>query len=334
MKILFLSTRRAKPSFRFRVEQFLPWFAERGHDCEVSFLAGKPLSRLWLYRRLPLFDLVFVQKRLLSRAELLVVRRRSRRLVYDFDDAVMFNAKGQTEQRRQARFRAMTSAADLVICGNTYLAQQSQSFAKRVEVIPTTINAELYHPRQKPASSGPLIIGWTGSRSTNCYLNEVLPAIGALGDSVRFKFLSDTQAGVEGNLLRSVPIEFVPWSPEVEISATATFDIGLMPLPDDPWTRGKCGFKALQYMGLGIPAVCSPVGVNAEIITHEKNGLLANSPAEWSECLKRLARDSALRERLGQAGRKRIEQHYAVDIQAPRLISLLEELGCAIKRSA
>jgi glycosyltransferase involved in cell wall biosynthesis len=134
--------------------------------------------------------------------------------------------------------------------------------------------------------------------------------------------------------LGGVPYQFVPWSPEVEIRETAAFDIGVMPLPDTPWTRGKCGFKALQYMGLGIPAVASPVGVNAEIITHNRNGLLARTLEDWSACLKRLVEDAGLRERLGHAGRKRVEENYALDVQAPRLIGLLEPLAVARKRAA
>ena len=153
-------------------------------------------------------------------------------------------------------------------------------------------------------------------------------------EAVRFKFLSDTPEGVDLDLLGAVPFQFVPWSPEVEITETATLDIGLMPLPDDPWTRGKCGFKALQYMGLGIPAVCSPVGVNCDIITHNETGLLAASPDEWRECLKRLVSDPEFRRRLGQAGRERIEQHFALDIQAPRLVSLLEEPSQAEPQTA
>ena len=246
----------------------------------------------------------------------------------------MFDGEGRPDRRRQSRFRAMAAAADLVICGNSYLAEQARKFSPRVEVIPTSIDTRKYQPQQRTAKSGAVIIGWTGSRSTNRYLNAVLPAIAALGGQVRFKFLSDTQEGLELDLLGEVPHQFVPWSPEVEISETATFDIGVMPLPDNPWTRGKCGFKALQYMGLGMPAVCSPVGVNCDIITHEANGLLANSPAEWSDCLQRLVSDSNLRSRLGRAGRDRIEQHFAVNIQAPRLVSLLEQLSQAKTQTA
>lgn len=334
MKILFLSTRRTKPSFRFRVEQFLPHFRARGHICDVAFLANTPLSRLWFYRRLSAYDAVVLQKRLLSRAEVFLVRQRAKRLIYDVDDAVMFNGQGQPEMRRQSRFRATVSAADVVICGNSFLADQAQDYARRIAVIPTCIDSEAFHPRWKSQNAGPLTIGWTGSRSTNRYLNEILPVIASFGSRVQFRFLSDTSEGVDLQSLGDVSYRFTPWSPEVEITETAAFDIGLMPLPDNPWTRGKCGFKALQYMGLGIPAVCSPVGVNAEIITHEKNGLLAKSPEEWTRALGRLVADSEFREQLGQAGRKRIEEHYAVNAQAPRLVELIEQLALPLKRSA
>lgn len=334
MKILFLSTRRAKPSFRFRVEQFLPAIQECGHNCDVAFLTSKPLSRLWLYRRLSAYDVVFLQKRLLSRAELFLVRQRAKRLIYDVDDAVMFNGQGQPEMRRQRRFRATVAAADLVICGNSYLADQARTPARRIEVIPTCIDSETFHPRLKTQNTGPLTIGWTGSRSTNHYLNDILPVIETLGPRVQFRFLSDTAEGVDLKLLGNVPHQFTPWSPEVEITETASFDIGLMPLPDNPWTRGKCGFKALQYMGLGIPAVCSPVGVNAEIISHEKNGLLPQSPEDWANALEQLVEDREFRKQLGLAGRKRVEEYYAVNAQTPRLIQLIEQLTHPIQRSA
>jgi len=256
-------------------------------------------------------------------------------LVYDLDDAVMLGSEGRSDGRRHSRFRAMIRAADLVICGNSYLADQARRQTKQLEVIPTCIDTEAFHPRFKTKNSGPLTIGWTGSRSTNGYLNPILPVISELGSRrVQFRFLSDTAEGVELDRLGDVPGKFVPWSPEVEITETASFDIGLMPLPDDPWTRGKCGFKALQYMGLGIPAVCSRVGVNAEIITHRKNGWLASSHEDWRIALSRLVGDSEFRKSLGQAGRRRVEEHYAVNVQAPRLIDCLERLIRPMKRSA
>ncbi|HUG90225.1 MAG TPA: glycosyltransferase family 4 protein [Planctomycetaceae bacterium] len=333
MRILFLSTRQAKPSFRFRIEQMLPYFAERGHDCDVGFLAGNALSRLFLYRRLPDYDVVVVQKRLLSRAEVIVVRRRTKRLVFDLDDAVMFNGSGDRDRRRQARFGAIVRAADLVLCGNQYLADEARPHGGRVEIVPTAIDTERFHPRVRDTSrsgEGLVTVGWTGSSSTNRYLNELLPLLAELDGTIRLKVISDTTLGLDLGRLRGVPIDVVRWSPETEVAEAAGFDVGIMPLPNNPWTRGKCGFKALQYMGLGLPAVCSPVGVNREIIEHGVTGFLPSSGDEWLSIIEQLANEPGLRTLIGRAGRRRVEEAYSTAVVGPRLAELIE--GAAAER--
>jgi glycosyltransferase involved in cell wall biosynthesis len=345
MKILFLSTRQAKPSFRFRIEQMLPFFAGRGHECEVGFLAGNALARLFLYRRLPEFDAVVVQKRLLSRGEVFLIRRRTSRLVFDVDDAVMFDGRGERDRRRQARFAAIARAADLVLCGNEYLAQEARACGARVEIVPTVIDTERFHPDvaaggppvpglEDPAGPGRpepqagstrlVTVGWTGSSSTNRYLNELLPILAELAGTIRLKIITDSTVGLDFARLGPVPHEVVRWSPENEVLEAATFEIGVMPLPNNPWTRGKCGFKALQYMGLGLPAVCSPVGVNRDIIRHGVTGFLPSSVDEWQSILGQLARDAGLRTLVGRAGRRRVEEAYSTAAMGPRLVELLE----------
>lgn len=329
MRILFLSTRQAKPSFRFRVEQFLPHFEAAGHQCEVAFLPGSNWARLKLYRSFSNYDVVVIQKRLLSSWELAVARRFAQRIVYDFDDAIMFDGSGRDDGRRQKRFRKMIVQTDHVIAGNSYLAKQALKYSAAVTVIPTCLNTDLFIPREKQtqANNKDLTIGWTGSRSTTRYLNDVLPVLAEFGDSIQLKIIADSIDDVDLSLLKDVQHEFIRWSPENEISEAATFDIGLMPLPDDPWTRGKCGFKALQYLALGIPAVCSPVGVNTEIVRHGETGLLADRSTEWKSALSQLIESSELRQQLGKQGRAHVEQNYSVASQAPRLISLLESIG-------
>jgi glycosyltransferase involved in cell wall biosynthesis len=347
MKILFLSTRRAKPSFRFRVEQILPFFAQRGHSCDVVFLPGSAWKRLQCYRLLRNYDAVFLQKRLLSRAELSLIRRCVRRLIYDVDDAVMYNAQGETDSRRQTRFQAVARSADLVICGNQYLADIASQHSDRVLLVPTSIDTETFHPRLRAQQNAPndlvvdlpqhnalVTVGWTGSSSTNRFLNDVFPVLSKLAGRIHVKFISDSTRDLDLDALAGVPYTFVPWSTEIEVSETATFDIGLMPLPDNPWTRGKCGFKALQYLALGIPAVCSPVGVNREIIRHGHHGFLADSPESWSEILAALVEDPQQRERIGQAGRRRVEEAYALNTQGPRIVEAVERLLTAGRRSA
>jgi hypothetical protein len=198
MQILFLSTRAAKPSYRFRVEQMLPCFRERGHLVETCFLPKTAWGRWSVYRRLPRYDVVFLQKRLLSWAELKIVRQRARRLVFDIDDAVMCDDEGHHDSRRHNRFQAICRTADLVVCGNAYLEEQASVAGGRTSLVPTAIDAARFHPglrnRENKDRAKLLTIGWTGSRSTNAYLNFVFPAIANFAGRVQVKVISDTAA--------------------------------------------------------------------------------------------------------------------------------------------
>lgn len=331
MNILFLSTRQAKPSFRFRVEQILPDFRQRGCETEVAFLPHRMLDRLRLYRTFREFDAVFVQKRTFSRFELHVIRRCAQRLIYDVDDAVMFDNQGRRRGRRFARYRAIVRAADLVICGNRYLAEQTRAAGVEPVVIPTAIDTDAFHPRLRSSigdRTDTVTIGWTGSRSTNRYLNDVFPVLARVreqvGDRLRLKFISDAMDDLDFDALGGVSHQHVTWSPAVEVNEAATFDVGLMPLPDDPWSRGKCGFKALQYMALGVPAVCSPVGVNCEIVAPGRNGFLPADRDEWFQTLFKLIDNRELRNRVGAAGRKRVEEQYALKVVGPQIVDAVE----------
>jgi glycosyltransferase involved in cell wall biosynthesis len=335
MQIAFLSTRPDKPSFRFRVAPLLGFFRARGHDCQTFFLPPRSWGRLPLYRRLARFDVVFLQKRLLARAELLFLRSAARTLIYDVDDAVMYDGDGLEDRPRRRRFDATVRAADLVICGNRYLADEASQAGDRIAIVPTCIDTEAFHPRLRPAEPPARVtLGWTGSRSTNAYLNVVLSQAAHLPAGLHVKVISDTRAGLELERLGRMPCTFVPWSTDREIREAATFDIGVMPLPDNAWTRGKCGFKALQYMALGIPAVCSPVGANREIIHDGVDGLFASSPQEWFRQIARLQKDRLLRDTIGRAGRRRVEEAYALSVHAPRLVKLIETTAVRLRRTA
>jgi glycosyltransferase involved in cell wall biosynthesis len=334
MKIAFLTTRPSKPSYRFRIEQMLPHFAACRHQCDTFFLATNAWGRLLVYRKLAAYDAVVLQKRLLSRLELLALRRMARRLVYDVDDSVMYTSAGDENSRRRARFSATAHAADLVVCGNQFLADEASRVTNRILVVPTCINTEAYRPGLATSKSQPLTVGWTGSRSTNAYLNEILPALSQLHGHVQLKIISDTVEGLDFTRLGHVPHTFVPWSPKCEIPETATFDVGLMPLPDNRWTQGKCGFKALQYMALGIPAVCSPVGVNRDIIHDGVDGFFAATHQDWFPIVARLLKDSFLREAIGRAGRRRVEAAFSLATHGPRFVRAIEKVAGPLRKSA
>ena len=334
MHIAFLSTRAAKPSFRFRVERMLPFFASAGHRCDTMFLASNVWQRLSLYRKLSRYDAVFLQKRLLSRPELVFLRRNARTLVYDLDDAIMYHGTGAEDRRGQARFAAMMRVADLVVCGNQYLADEASRWTSRVTIVPTCIDIDAYHPRLRHNDPNHITIGWTGSRSTNPYLNEILPLLPKIHAPIAVKVMSETMAEIDFSVLGNLPRTFVPWSPETEIVEAATFDIGVMPMPENRFTQGKCGFKALQYMALGIPAVCSPVGVNRDIIHDGLDGFLPRSRDDWFQTIVRLAKDRFLRETIGHAGRRRVEQAFSLALHGPRLVQAIEKAQRALRKSA
>src|SRR5580704_3126706 len=334
MKIAFLITRPSKPSYRFRIEQMLPYFTARRHQCDTFFLPTNAWRRLLMYRKLGPYDAVVLQKRLLSRMELFLLRSRARRLVYDVDDAVMYTSEGEDHSRRRGRFATTVRTADLVVCGNQFLADEASRDTDRILVVPTCINTETYRPGLRTEHGQTLTIGWTGSRSTNGYLNDIFPPLAQLHGPAQLKIISDTAAGFDFFRLAHVPSTFVTWTPKTEIAEAATLDIGLMPLPDNRWTQGKCGFKALQYMALGIPAVCSPVGVNRDIIHDGLDGFLPRTREEWFQIIARLLKDPFLRETVGHAGRRRVEQAFSLATHGPRLVRAVENIRRPLRKSA
>lgn len=319
LKILFLATKATRPSYRFRVEQMIPHLRSRGHRCGVAFFPKNPVARFWFYRYLAHFDVVVIQQRTMHPTELQLVRYLSKRLIFDVDDSVMFDRHGQVCSKLSPRFDAMVSQVDLVICGNPFLKEQTSLSAGRVkrtvpvQIIPTAIDTHRFQPKKsnKPAKS-PVTIGWTGSSSTNPLLNNIFPVLARVQGNVELKVISDSTKGLEIKRLGRVPFRFVPWSAASEVRETSEFDIGLMPLKDDNLSRGKCACKLLQYMALGIPAVVSGIGVNREIVQHGENGFIPDSDERWIENLNELVADTALRERIGTAGRLTAERGYSL----------------------
>ena len=250
--------------------------------------------------------------------------------VVDYDDAVFHHY--DLSSRRLVRSllgrkidKVMTNAA-AVICGNDYLADRArQAGALRIERVPTVVDAHRYsvgEPTSAESSRAP-VIGWIGSPSTQHYVQELKPVLEALlrEHGVRLVLMGAQPQIAEQ--FGELPVEVLPWSEESEAQAIAGFDIGIMPLPDGPWERGKCGYKLIQYMAAGRPVVASSVGVNVEIVQGWQCGELADEPTQWEEALGGLLIDPARREALGLRGRNAVEQHYSLQAQAPRLADIL-----------
>lgn len=235
--------------------------------------------------------------------------------IVDYDDAIFHNydlAGGRIRRFLLGRKLApLLVGARTCIAGNRYLADYVRHYCPDTVIVPTVVDSTRYVP-SLGRDSGPLRVGWIGSPSTWQYVELLLPSI----VSVLRRFGAKLQIVGVRPVAAPTEVQFLPWSQETEIAAVQTFDIGIMPLPDDPWARGKCGYKLIQYMSCGIPCVASPVGVNAEIVTPGENGLFATTAEEWAAALTTLLGDAELRQRLGRAGRAAAVARYSLASQA------------------
>jgi glycosyltransferase involved in cell wall biosynthesis len=356
VRFLFLAVHAPNraPGQRFRFEQYLDSLRERGVECDFSWaLDGSDAKILYspgqvprkallvlrlLFKRwlesfsLGRYDLVLVQREAMfvggPRLEM-AAKRSGAKLVFDFDDAIWLADMSSYNQRFRwlkdaEKIPRILRAADLVLAGNAFLADYARSFNQRVQIVPTTIDTDTYQPRSH-RPEGPLCIGWSGSFSTIRDFRLAAPTLKRLraryGERVRFKVIGDNtfrddELGVVGQ----------PWKADTEVADLQEIDIGLMPLPDNEWSRGKCGLKGLQYMALGIPTLMSPVGVNADIITDGKDGYLPGSDEDWERDLVSLIENPALRAQIGAAGRQRVVQGYSVRAWRDRYCDLLSGL--------
>ena len=328
MKLLVLASRRRKPSFRFRIGQFLPALGREGIEVSSIFLSRRGVRFRTILEHVDEADIVLLQKRLLRRSYLRKLRRRARQLVYDVDDAVWSKDDGTPSIRLRRRFERTVRGADRVIAGNSYLAEVvAECGGKNVHLLPSVVDTDYYCPDecpQSPTESSPIVLGWLGSRSTNAHLRGLLrefsrPLEG--GTPYTFHAVSSREDGFE--VPSGVPFRYSEWSSNTEVAVLRSFHIGLMPLPETAWTVGKCGMKALLYMATGLPSVLSPVGVNSEIVVDGESGFLASDPAAWRRVLSELAGDPILRRRVGDAGRKRVIEHWSVQAVWPRMRAAL-----------
>lgn len=248
--------------------------------------------------------------------------------VFDFDDAVFIPYRSVTNGylsllKYPPRTKTACRLAAHVMAGNRYLADYASKHNANVTIVPTTIDLAKY--TVAPADrTGPAVIGWSGSQSTVQHLDTAVSALAAVARA------HECRVNVIGTSSYSIPgvqVDARSWNSGTEIEDLRRIEIGIMPMPDDAWSRGKCGLKALQYMALGIPTVCSPVGVNAEIIRDGENGFLASTEAEWVDRLSRLLESEDLRRRIGAAGRRTVEERFDGAHHARRVADIFRAVG-------
>lgn len=296
-------------------QSFLP--VARGYLSRVRKLSSqKGISALWVHCEAFPYLPGFAER-------LAGIHRKP--IVFDFDDAIFHNYDQHKNKiiRRVLgkKLVPLVKQAHLSMCGNAYLEAWVKLHSDRTKIVPTVVDIETYIPSDFAKRTEISCIGWIGSPST---WNYVVPILQLLKDVCQNECAAALIVG-SGQLQEQVNgFNYHDWSEATEVAAIQSMDIGIMPLTDSPWARGKCGYKLIQYMACGLPVVASPVGVNADIVEHGVNGFLASTKQEWHEALTTLLRDPALRQRMGAAGRKKVESDYSLQVWGPRVAEMFQ----------
>jgi glycosyltransferase involved in cell wall biosynthesis len=321
--ILFISKGENAPSTRYRALAYFSALSADGWEPEHITVGENPLLRLKLLKRANRADVVVILRKTFSSPFLSMLGLCSKRLIFDLDDAIFCRSSGAISRTRRNRFARMAGRCRQIWAGNEYLATASRQFNRSVTILPTSLRPGKYSiETEKPAKHIELV--WIGSRSTRKYLDTGLPALENLAKSlpqIRLKIVADFD--IKSERLSTIA---VPWSEENEAFALSSAHIGIAPMPDNPWTRGKCGLKVLQYMAAGLPVVSSPAGVNGEIVEHGVTGFLADNAEAWQKAIEELINEPDLRRVMGEAGRKRVMEQYSVDITYSKMAKALDSL--------
>ncbi|SMG33210.1 Glycosyl transferases group 1 [Marivirga sericea] len=339
------------PSQRFRFEQYLPLLEENGYHFHIApflnlkawkilYKPGNGLQKLfWLTRsygerlllllKLRSYDYIFIHREATPFGppffEWTTRFIWKKRIIYDFDDAIWLadpSEKGSLKARMKWKSKVKTICkwSFKVSCGNDYLAQFAKSYSENVVINPTTIDTK-YHQQHRISESKTITIGWTGTHSTLPYLKPIIPILDKLYIKNDFELLviSNQTPDFDVKYMR-----FIQWNKSTEIVDLNEIDIGIMPLTDDIWSQGKCGFKLLQYLAINKAIVASPVGVNQKLIKESDAGFPAESEDQWSKAILTLLTNDSLRQELGDNGRKYIQDYYSVQSNSETFLGLFQ----------
>ena len=320
---------------RYRLRAFDPALQSAGWTLTPEALARGAFGRLAQFARAGRYDAVVLQRKLLPHWQFAILRRNARRLAFDFDDAVLYrdsyDRRGPHSRRRAARFRQTVRGVDTVIAGNDFLADcalRAGARPERVQVIPTCIETARYAPVPPAGGRAGLDLVWIGSSSTLQGLEQqraLWERVGREVPGVRLRVICDRFPTFDG-----LPVVGVPWSEATEAAELAAGDVGISWIPDDLWSRGKCGLKVLQYQAAGLPVLANPVGVHPEMIASGVSGFLPRTDDEWVAAIRTLANDGSLRARMRQAARANVEAFYSVSAWSAAFVAALADPGSLI----
>jgi glycosyltransferase involved in cell wall biosynthesis len=351
------------PGQRFRIEQWEPFLEKQGISIDYYSFADEKLTktmpkpgnfpvkvaglikgflhRFWHLKSLSKYDVILIYRAaaIIGPAFLeRLVKMSGRPIVYDFDDAIFLEHTNEANRLfGWLKFARKTSSicrlSTSVTVGNAWLAQYAEKYNSNVTIVPSSVNTDIYLPQPKSSRDGDkIIVGWTGSSTSQTHLEIFAPQLKELlvrRSNVEIHVHSDREPE-----LPDIPFVWHKWSPENEVEVISNFDIGIMPLPDDEWSLGKCSMKALLYMSLGIPTVCSDVGMNREVITDGRNGFLAANDEEWFRKLENLIDDRNLRIKLGAKARETVVEKYSMERCADLFGKVIRDLVAAAEKPA
>lgn len=339
------------PSQRFRVEAYFKILEKEGIEFstdtfldeaawEVLYQKGSSVQKAWavikgFLKRLktvlflaPRYNYVFVHREASPIGppvfEFILSKLLRKKMIYDFDDAIWIPNTSQENKivswvKAFWKIKFICKWAYVVAGGNNYLCNYASQFNQNVQLLPTCVDVVNKHNLLATQNNEKVVIGWTGSHSTMIYLNDILPVLQKISADFVVEFLIISNKPPTFQLSN---LKFIKWQETTEVQDLAQINIGIMPLKDDAWSEGKCGFKLIQYLSLGIPAVASPVGVNKNIIVEGENGFLCNDDQEWHEALTILIEDETMRKEMGRRGREKIIKEYSIQANAGVFLGL------------
>jgi glycosyltransferase involved in cell wall biosynthesis len=323
---MVITNNPSRASFRQRIRIHLHFLRDNGIECNCIVYPRTNFARWKLLRQCSHFDAILLHKKTLNVFDAFWLDRYARRVIFNFDDAIMYDDRHPERRpsRRKHRkpFERTVRLANMVIAGNSYLADHARNYNKNVEVLATGLNLADYKVSQQKADDGKIRLVWIGSKSTLKYLAEIKPAIEEIGsrfDNVVLRIICDDFFG-----LNNMEVEECRWSAQTQVRDLVTSDIGLAPLPDNRFTRGKCGFKILQYAAAGLPVIASPVGVNAQYVGDGVTGFHAAGISDWVNGIGRLLENAGLTKSMGRQGRTWVES-FDVGVIGKRLTDLIKE---------
>lgn len=331
LKILFLTQGgETLPSVRFRVLPFIHIWKNQGIDVSYFKLPKTLIKKIPFYFKLPKADVIILQKKLVSKSELFLIKTKAKKICFDFDDAVWTSHPSvkltlkikKKNFKNRTRLLNIVKNVDLVICGNQYLCSNIWDFTPNTLILPTSIDIDKYCPTpQEKTEKKNFVVGWIGTNSNIFFMKNIFESIKKI-EGIQIKVVSNKNLNV--NLPRGVIFEI--WDANREVEQIRSFNIGLMPLLDDEYTRGKCGFKIIQYMSCGVVPIASDVGFNRDIISHGQDGFLVKKEHEWIKYIQMLREDVSLQKKMSTNARKKIEKNFNIKNSANILLRKIQSL--------